>query len=356
MTDQHTVPSQTPEKGEPDSPTDLSARSWKDGLKAAFKQFKDDKGTMIAAGMAFFWFLAIFPALLAFVGITGLLDLSQETVDSIRRAVQSTLPGTAAEVLTDALGQATQRSGGSSFVAVLVGVVVALWSASAGMVATQSGLDVVYDVPEERTYLKKRGRGLLMMAVALVLGGIATAAIVFGEPIGDGIREQVPSFGDTAFVLLWTAVRWVVGLMALAALFAAFYYLGPNRETPKWTWLSPGGAVATLIWLLASLGFSFYVSNLGSYGKTYGSLTGVVVLLLWLYLSAIAVLVGGEVNAELEREGEQTRRRTRGTRGLGPPRLKREDVPAATTWPRDGQDTSGMDAWRERMAALREEG
>jgi membrane protein len=222
-------------------------------------------------------------------------------------------------------------------------------------VALQTGLDLVYDVPEDRKYVAKRLRALFLVVVTAVLGGIATAAIVFGAPIGDGIQEHLP-FGETAFVLLWTAVRWVVGLLALAALFAAFYYLGPNRETPKWTWLSPGGAVATLIWLLASVGFSFYVSNLGSYGKTYGSLTGVVVLLLWLYLSAIAVLVGGEINAELERQGERKRRGER--RGLGRGRGRGGGGREA---PRQYQTTSyaaandgAMQEWRERMAAMRE--
>lgn len=346
VTQDQPVPPQTPEKGEPDSPSDLPARDWKAGLKGAFAQFKQDKGTLVAAGMAFFWFLAVFPGLLAAVGVTGILHVSQETIGSISRAIQSTLPGDASKVLTDALGQASRRAGGSSAIAAVIGVVVALWSASAGMVATQTGLDVVYDVGEERTFVQKRARALLLIAVALVLGGIATAAIVFGAPIGNGIREHLP-FGDLAFLVVWTAVRWIVGLGALTALFAAFYYLGPNRETPKWTWLSPGGAVAAVIWLLASLGFSLYVTHLGSYGKTYGSLTGVVVLLTWMYLSAIAVVLGGEINAEMERQGEGRRRRERRRNGRdqgGSYRPTHEAPP-----PSDGH----MAAWEEHMAAIR---
>jgi membrane protein len=135
----------------------------------------------------------------------------------------------------------------------------------------------------------------------LVLGGTATALIVFGAPLGDALRDNLP-FGS-AFVVLWTLIRWVGGLVALTGLFATIYYLSPNRDTPRWVWVSPGGILAAVIWLVASLGFSIYVSQFGNYAETYGgSLAGVVVLLLWLYLTALAVVLGGELNAELERQ------------------------------------------------------
>jgi membrane protein len=139
----------------------------------------------------------------------------------------------------------------------------------------------------------------------LVLGGVATALIVFGAPLGDALRDNLP-FGR-AFVLLWTVVRWVLGLSALVVLFAAIYYLAPNRTSPRWVWVSPGGILAAVIWLVASLGFSFYVSSFGKYAQTYGSLAGVVVLLLWLYLTGLALVLGGELNAELERQSAARR-------------------------------------------------
>ncbi|MFP5320149.1 MAG: YihY/virulence factor BrkB family protein [Acidimicrobiia bacterium] len=348
------VPSQTGDKGEPDSPLDISASGWKETLKRTFAEFKADRGSMIAAGMAFYWFLAIFPALLAAVGFTGLVNASEETVGSITGAIRSTLPGDAARVLTDSLDQAVNRSGGSSVIAALIGVVLALYSASAGMAALQVGLNVAYDVPEDRSFLKKRLRGLLLMLVAVVLGGVATAAIVFGAPIGEALRDNLP-FGD-AFVLVWTLIRWVVGLAALATLFALFYYLGPNRETPRWSWLSPGGIVATVIWLIASLGFSFYVTNLGSYGETYGSLTGVVVLLLWLYLSALAIVLGGELNSELERQAEHQRN----GHGSAPPagRLRPQAAAAAPAGqPQPQPQRNGYEeSWLETMRRVREGG
>ncbi|MEW6155306.1 MAG: YihY/virulence factor BrkB family protein [Actinomycetota bacterium] len=300
------VPVQDGSGGEPGSPLELARRRWLEAAKSVLKEFRDDRGTLVAAGMAFYWFLAIFPALLASVGITAMVGASAETVASIRAAIESTLPGDAATVLSDALDRATQRSRGSSVAATAIGLVVALWSASAGMAALQVGLNLVYEVPKERPFLKRRLRALLLIVTSVTMAGLATIAIVFGPPIGDALRGHLP-FGGTAFTLAWTAARWTVGLAALATLFAALYYLGPNRERPHWSWLSPGGVVGTLIWITASVGFSFYVTNLGSYGNTYGSLTGVVVLLLWLYLSAIAVLLGGEVNAELERQAERQR-------------------------------------------------
>ncbi len=294
------VPPQTGEQGGPRSPLELDPPDWKASLQRAAKELKADRGTLAAAGMAFYWFLAVFPALLAAVAILGLADVGPGAVASINDAIRSLLPGHAADVLTEAVRQADAQPEDSSAVAAVVGVTLALWSASAGMVAMQSGLDVAYDVAQERSFLKKRLVALELIVVAVVLGGLATALMVFGRPLGESLRDDLP-FGS-AFVLVWTVVRWAGAVVALSVLFAAFYYLGPNRESPRWVWVSPGGVVGAVIWLLASLGFSFYVSSVGSYAKTYGSFTGVVVLLLWMFLSAVAVVVGGEINAELERQ------------------------------------------------------
>lgn len=294
------IPVQTGDGPGPDSPLDMPAPDWKASIKRAAKEFKEDRANLIGAGMSFYWFLAVFPAMVAFVGLLGLFNASDAAVSSVTGAVQRALPGQAADVLIGAVKGANSTSGGSSLVAALIGVALALWSASAGMVGLQMGLDVAYDVEKDRTFVKKRIVAFELLAAMLVLGGLATALIVFGAPLGDALRDNLP-FGS-AFVFLWTAIRWILGMAVLIALFATIYYLAPNRDTPKWVWVSPGGILAAAIWLLASLGFSFYVSSFGKYAATYGSLAGVVVLLLWFYLTALALILGGELNAELERQ------------------------------------------------------
>ena len=292
------IPTQTGSPLKPDSPLELGPPDWKASIKRAAKEFKDDRATLTSAGMAFFWFLSIFPAMVAFIGVLGLVNASQGAIDSITEVVESTLPEGARDTLLAAI--TSSRDADGSVVAALIGIALALWSASAGMVGLQMGLNVAYDVGDDRKFVQKRLVAFELMLAMLVLGGAATALIVFGAPLGDVLRNNLP-FGS-GFVVLWTITRWILGLAALTALFATVYYLAPYRDSPKWVWVSPGGVLAALIWLAASLGFSFYVTSFGKYGETYGSLAGVVVLLLWLYLTALAVVLGGELNAELERQ------------------------------------------------------
>lgn len=324
MADTSQQPRETPIpslKGDatPASPAELTKLDWKQSIKRGIKEFKDDRATLISGGMAFYWFLAVFPAVIAAVGVLGLVHAGPDVVRDIQKAISTTLPGDAADVLVRAVASASTQSGGSSLIAAVIGVVLALSSASAGMVALQKGMDVAYDVPVERKLVAARLRALVLIAMTAVLGGVATALIVFGQPLGNAIGDHLPLGTGGLFVLVWTVLRWVLGLAALSVLFACFYTYGPNRDSPKFVWVSPGGVLATVVWLLASLAFSFYVSAVGSnsYFKTYGSLTGVVVLMLWLYLSAIAVMAGAEINAELERQGHRRRTRERRRRGRG---------------------------------------
>jgi membrane protein len=222
-------------------------------------------------------------------------------VNRLVHGLEKGLPPGVSTVFSAAVSAATERKSGS-VVAVVIGIVIALWSASAAMSVLQQTLDVAHEIPTDRKFVARRIRAVPMMIATAVFGGLGAALIVLGAPIGSAIEGHVGLTG-TAFTVVWTVVRWVVAIIAISLMFSTYYYLGPNRETPRWRWFSVGGLAGSALVLVASLGFSFYVSKFGSYGKTYGSFAGVVILIFWLYLIGLAALAGGEINAEIERQG-----------------------------------------------------
>jgi membrane protein len=297
---QHTIPPQRGEGPGPSSPLGLGRTGWVSALARVRAKLVRERVSIAAGSLAYHGFLALFPAVIALLGVITLTRLDGSEITHIINGVDKALPPGASDVFTTAVKAADKRKTGST-VAVVLGTATAVWSSSSAMAALQQALDMAYEVPVDRKFLSRRLNGLPLMVATIILGGLGASLVVFGASIGSGIEGMVPLKGF-GFDIIWTVGRWLVTLLAVTALFAFFYYQGPNRERPKWQWVSAGGLVSTVVFVVASVGFSFYVTEFGSYGRTYGSFAGVAVLVFWMYLTALAVLVGGEVNAELERE------------------------------------------------------
>jgi membrane protein len=277
------------------SPTDLSKSSWKAALKRTVKEFKDDNITDWAAALTYYGVLAIFPALLALVSIVGLLGTSsiQPLIDN----VASLAPGAARDILTSMLEQLKRNQGGATL-ALIIGIVVALWSASGYIAAFMRASNAIYDIGEGRPVWKTIPTRLAITLVVVVLLAAIAVGVVFTGTLATKAGD-VLGVGDTGLTV-WEYAKWPVLILLFALILAILYWASPNVRR-RFRWVSPGSLLAVIIWIIASAAFTAYVANFSSYNKTYGTLAGIIVFLIWLWISNIAILLGLEFNAELER-------------------------------------------------------
>jgi membrane protein len=270
--------------------------AWGGVLKRTFREFQDDNLTDWAAALTYYGVMAIFPALLVLVSVLGLIGTSatQPLIDNINEVA----PGPAKDIFTNAIRN-IEDSQGAAGVFFVIGLLGALWSASGYIGAFMRAANVIYDVEEGRPMWKT-----LPMRVGLtVLLMLMTAVTAVGVTISGGLARQVGKtigVGGTA-VDVWNIAKWPVLLTIVCLMFAILYWAAPNVRQPGFKWITPGGALAVIGWVLASLAFAFYVANFGSYNKTYGALAGPIVFLVWLWISNVVILLGAELNAELER-------------------------------------------------------
>jgi membrane protein len=301
-----------------ESPRDIPRRGWRDIAWRVKDQIKEDRLSIISAGVAFYGLLAIFPALIALVAIYG-LAFDPQQVEQHVASLSAMLPEQAKNILLEQLHSLTSTGGTALGFGAIAGIVLALWSASAGVRTLMEALNVAYDEEEDRGVIRFYGTALL-----LTLGAIFGVLVAIGAVVALPAVINMIGLGNLLENVVSYA-RWPILALAVILGLAIVYRFGPSRRPARWAWVSPGAVVATVLWIAGSALFSLYVSKFGNYNETYGAMGAVVILLMWFLLSAYAVLIGAEVNAEMER---QTRKDT--TRGGSQP-LGRREAHAADT-------------------------
>ena len=305
--------------GNAEHPGQIPARGWRQIAKRGWKEAKADNVPLLAAGVAFYAFLALFPLLIALVSIYGFFADAAAITEQLR-TVTKTLPPDAQKLIIDQVATLTARGRSTIGVGALVAILISLFSASAGINNLMTAINIAYDEEEKRSAIKKRLISLALTVGAVVFLIIVLALIGVLPPLLRNI------FGTSALRWVLQIAGIVILIVIVTVALAILYRVAPDRDAPKIKWVSVGAAVATMIWLLASLGFSLYVSTLGNYAKTYGAFAGIVILLFWLWLTAYAILLGAEINAEAE---QQTIADT--TKGAPQPLGQRNAVKADST-------------------------
>jgi membrane protein len=285
----------------PDNPTDLHRRSWFATLRRSAKEFRDDNLTDWAAALTYYAVLSLFPAIIALISILGLV-VDPATITRVITDVVSQLgPKSAVDTFKGPIDQiAGNRSG--ALLGLVLGVAAALWTASGYVGAFMRASNAIYGRDEGRPFYILRPLQILVTFVLVMMAALVVLSLIISGPVASAIGSAI-GLGDTA-VTAWDIAKWPVMLLVVMVMLAILYWPAPNARHKNFRWVSPGAVVAVVVWVVASAGFAFYVGNFGSYNKTYGALAGVIVFLVWMWITNLAVLFGAELNAEVERSRE----------------------------------------------------
>jgi membrane protein len=279
-----------------DSPNKLPRHAWGGVLKRTFSEFSADNLTDWAAALTYYGIVALFPALIALVSILGLVG--QSATKPLLDNLGGFAPGPAHQILENALNGLTQSRGGAGILFV-VGLAGALWSASGYIGAFIRASNIIWDVDEGRPIWRTLPLRVVITVTMIVLLAVSAIAVVVTGPLADRVGKLIGVGGS--FVTVWDVAKWPVLIVVVSFMFSILYYASPNVRQPGFRWVTPGGVLAVLSWIVVSAAFGLYVANFGSYNKTYGSLGAIIIFLVWLWLSNVAILLGVELNAELER-------------------------------------------------------
>jgi membrane protein len=277
-------------------PAEIPAKGWKDIAIRAFENIQNDRVLLIAAGVTFYALLALFPATAALVSLYGLFA-DASTINEHLRLVSGFLPDGALEVIGDQVKRIASQGQATLGTAFLGTLILALWGANAGTKAIFDALNIIYKEREERSFIR-----LTLWSLAFTIGAIALVLLAFAGVIAVPVVLKLLGIPDASSASLLTLLRWPVLYLVVLFGLACLYRYGPSRTKPQWRWVSWGSAIAGGIWLVSSLLLSWYVANFGNYNATYGSLGAVIGFMVWIWLSTIIVLVGGEINAEMEHQ------------------------------------------------------
>ncbi|MDT4904232.1 MAG: rane protein [Pseudonocardiales bacterium] len=291
------TPARPAPKGEPQSPSDIPKPGWVSVLRRALNQFRHDDITDRAAALTYYGVLALFPGLLVLISLLGLAGKSttQKFLDNVNQVAPSGVTSFLKTVI-----QQVQGHSGTAGIAAIVGLVLALWSASGYVAGFMRASNAIYDVDEGRPIWRTAPLRLLVTLALVIMLVLSAIMVVVTGPVAKQVGK-VLGIGDTA-VLIWDIAKWPVLLVIVSLMFSLLYWACPNVKQPGFKWITPGGVIAVVVWLIASGLFAVYVSFSGSYNKTYGSLATVIVFLVWLWITNIAILLGAEFNAESQRQ------------------------------------------------------